>query len=677
MVPAPEPEEGAPAGPADPEVPEASVGKWENGSPSGEDPASPPLPDPAAVLTGDPLNALAEAAGYSEGEQWWDHMVEHRRDPGDVFAAILEAMTALRDSVPPDSDPISVRREAAMRQAVRAALGQGCQRIAVVCGAWHTPALVDLACEAEDAALLRNLPAIQLQATWVPWTYARLTRTSGYGAGIESPGWYEHLWTTEQDIAVRWMIHVARLLRGEDVDISSAHIIEAVRLAETLAALRDRPLPGLPEMNEAIQAIYCFGSPAPLRLIAEKLIVGEKLGSVPPETPMAPLQADFDQQVRRLRMKPEAVEKLLDLDLRKPNDLERSYLLHRLSLLGVAWGQNAGASIHSGVQSSRGGTFHEIWRVKWQPEYAVQLIEAGQWGYTIADAAAARVCHEAERAPDLATLTGLVEDALLAELPQAIRQLMRSLQAHAAVSSDTNHLMQALPPLAAVLRYGNVRQTDTDMIAGVVDGLVARICIGLGAACSWLNDDAAGEMFHRILKVDEAITRLADPNHLSQWQRALAAIADQDNVHGLLAGRAVRIRMDQGLIDSPEAGQRLGLALSTAADPLHAAAWLEGFLRGSSSLLVHDRGLLGIVDRWLTGLPVDTFLQLLPLLRRTFAAFPRPERRAIGEKLRSGHAAQPAAANQQDDNFDETRADAVLPLITRLLGIDPNTGAQV
>ena len=58
------------------------------------------------------------------------------------------------------------------------------------------------------------------------------------------------------------MTRVARLLREQDLDASAAHVIEAVRLAETLAALRDRPLPGLAELNEAAQAVLCFGSDA-------------------------------------------------------------------------------------------------------------------------------------------------------------------------------------------------------------------------------------------------------------------------------------------------------------------------------------------------------------------------------------------------------------------------------
>ena len=51
--------------------------------------------------------------------------------------------------------------------------------------------------------------------------------------------------------------------------------------------------------------------------------------------------------------------------------------------------------------------------------------------------------------------------------------------------------------MAEALRYGNVRQTDTRTIVQVVDGLVARICVGLPVACSSLNDEAAAAMFDR------------------------------------------------------------------------------------------------------------------------------------------------------------------------------------
>src|SRR5262249_10775918 len=156
----------------------------------------------------------------------------------------------------------------------RAAQKEGFERIAVVCGAWHAPALAQMPAQKQDETLLKGLPKVKVEASWVPWTHGRLSFASGYGAGVESPGWYQHLFTAPDRVAIRWMSRVARLLRGEDLDASSAQVIEAVRLAEALAALRGRPLAGLPELNESAQAVLCFGAAEPMRLIHRKLVVG-------------------------------------------------------------------------------------------------------------------------------------------------------------------------------------------------------------------------------------------------------------------------------------------------------------------------------------------------------------------------------------------------------------------
>src|SRR5688500_4789012 len=47
----------------------------------------------------DPLRWLAEAAGYSDSERWWDQMIEQRRDSTEMFEAIMELMSALRHEV--------------------------------------------------------------------------------------------------------------------------------------------------------------------------------------------------------------------------------------------------------------------------------------------------------------------------------------------------------------------------------------------------------------------------------------------------------------------------------------------------------------------------------------------------------------------------------------------------
>jgi hypothetical protein len=646
------------------------------------------IQNPKSKIPQDPLGLLAEVAGYSDGERWWEHMVETRGDNVDLFTAILEAMTAVREEMPALENPIEAKREAHMRKTIRAAQKEGFERIAVVCGAWHAPALSQMPAAKEDTALLKGLPKKKVQATWIPWTYGRLSYSSGYGAGIESPGWYHHLWNwgmgdgalgighgalerqednqeiaspSPPSISITWMTRVARLLREQDLDASSAHVIEAVRLAESLAALRNRSLPGLPELNEATQTVMCFGSDLPMQLIFDKLIVGESLGKVPDETPMVPLQQDLQRQQKRLRMPADATEKMYDLDLRKENDLARSHLLHRLNLLDIPWGQ---------FQPTRGkkGTFHEFWLVQWHPEFAVNLIEAGVWGNTIGDAANNKACSAADTTDELPMLTGLLDKVILSDLPDAVIYLMSRLQNAAALTNDVTHLMNALPPLANVMRYGNVRQTDTEMISHVVDGLVTRICISLPGACASLDDDAAAAMYENLMKVNNAIALLQNQEYTNSWRLVLSQIADNSNVHGLISGRCCRLLLDAEVLDAAEAARRMGLALSTATEPSLAAAWVEGFLKGSGLLLLHDDKLWQVLDNWVSTLSEEFFVASLPLLRRTFATFSEPERRQMGERVKNG---VDRVSNVADDGSDINEANAVLilPIVKQFLGV--------
>ena len=176
----------------------------------------------------------------------------------------------------------------------------------MVCGAWHVPALGELPPAAADDRLLRGLPKVKAALTWVPWTYGRLAYASGYGAGIRSPGWYDHLFGGPGQPVERWLTKAAAVLRAEGVPASPAHVIESVRLAEALAALRGRPLAGLEEVTEAARAVLCEGSDLLTELIQRRLVVGERLGTVPAGTPMMPLQRDLHDQQRRLRLRPEA-----------------------------------------------------------------------------------------------------------------------------------------------------------------------------------------------------------------------------------------------------------------------------------------------------------------------------------------------------------------------------------
>ncbi|MGP3927094.1 DUF5682 family protein [Streptomyces sp. 8N616] len=660
-------------------------GSWTGGGEreGGESSAAGPAgvgPHPAAS-GGDRGSADAAAAGSALG----------------AFEALAEAMGALRETYGDGGYERDAVREAHMRLRIRDARRAFGDRFAVVCGAWHVPALTRRTTATADRQLVRGLPKAKVELTWVPWTHRRLSRHSGYGAGIASPGWYGHLFNAPDRPIERWMTKVAGLLRDEDHPVSSAHVIEAVRLADTLAAMRGRPLAGLAETTDAVRAVMCEGSDVPLALIRDRLVVGDVLGQVPDSAPAVPLQRDLTRAQRTLRIKPEAAERELELDLRKDTDAGRSRLLHRLRILGIAWGEPV---------ASRGGlgTFRESWRLRWEPELSVRVAEAGVWGTTVSAAATAKAESEAASAASLAEVTALAERCLLAGLPDALPVVMRVLADLAALDPDVGHLAQALPALVRSVRYGDVRGTDSAALTEVATGLAERIFVGLPPACAGLDADGAAEMRRHVDSVHTAVSllsetaaesdtaRRSEPALRERWVAVLGALARRDGVGGVIRGRAGRLLLDDGRLAESEAARLMGLALSPGTAPAEAAAWIEGFVGGGAGggmLLVHDERLLGLIDAWLTGVPAESFTDVLPLLRRTFAAYEPGVRRTLGELVRrgpEGHggavggAAGGAAVGTVrgfGPGLDPDRADAVLPTLRLLLGRDDNDLVEV
>ncbi|MCR6489927.1 DUF5682 family protein [Amycolatopsis sp. OK19-0408] len=617
-------------------------------------------PDEHAGPPVDPLALLASAGGYDDPERWWDDVVESRRDNENPFDVIADAMTAVReDEEPPKGN--EARREAYMRTVLRRARKDGFENIAVVCGAWHVPALADpLPPASHDASVLKGLPKRKVACTWVPWTHGRLATASGYGAGVRSPGWYHHLFTTAEDVTTRWLAGVAAVLREEDLPVSTAHVIEAVRLAETLGTLRGRSSAGLAEVTEATRSVLCGGDEVQVELVTRRLVVGERLGEVPERVPQPPLAADLTATAKRLRLKKDPMVKELDLDLRTPGGLDRSKLLHRLRILGIEWGSREASARRNK------GTFRETWALAWEPSFEVDLVAAAVHGTTVPSAASAAVRGTVEGSPPLDEVTTAVENCLLADLPEALPEALAALDARAAADADVARLMSALPALARATRYGNVRGTDTGALRAVADRMLDRICAGLPPATHGIDDDAAARMAKLVDGVHDA-TSLLGEDAKERWLAALARLAERPSLPPLLAGRLTRILHDAGRLDALDIELRLGRALTPGVVPSAGAAYVEGFFDGGALLLVHDEGLLRVIDAWLASIPDDVFTEVLPLLRRTFGAFSGPEKRAIGQ--RAAGLTGTAAVVTVADELDEERAEHVLPVLATLLGV--------
>jgi hypothetical protein len=625
----------------------------------------------------DALDLLASAAGYEDGETFWNGLIEQHADAGQnalsVFASIETAMIEARaqensDAQSPEEATRSLQREAFMRSGIRAALKEFDRNIAVVTGAWHVSALRHLDNSSEDRALIKDLSRVKIEATWVPWTDSRLSAFSGYGAGVISPGWYRHLWTLytrekmagAEEFASVWQSRTAFKLREEGFSAPTASAIEATRLALGLAAIRDLPMPGLAEMREASLAVMCDGNPVPLAMLERKLYIGERVGEIGDRIPQNPLARDLADWQRKTRLKPQDLELEIKLDLRSEAGLLKSTLLHRLNLIYVPWGKLTDA------QAGR-GTFREVWMIRWDPSYSVSLAAALVYGVTIEQAAANVTAKKASETTSITGLTGLIQSALVADLPETAASCIQQLQSVSVSSSDITDLMNAVSPLVRVLRYGTARRLPEDALRSLIVSISVEINAGARIGSRGLDEATAMARIVAMEAYDEALRIFADDALTASWRNELGRIVADDQVAPSIAGLSLR-RLHDVRAWEPDRVAAEFARHTGSRQPKESGAFLEGFLRGGSEVLLQDEPLLQLLDAWLCDLTDVDFTESLPLLRRSMSSFDTIARRRLLEQIQRGRQ-QSTGALSHDRTEENSAFEAALPLLYKILGL--------
>jgi Family of unknown function (DUF5682) len=637
-----------------------------------EHPGSVPPPPRA-----DALDLLASAAGFEDGETFWNGLIEQHGTNGQeavsVFVSIETAMTEVRaqEGLNPQSPDELLRnnqREAFMRGNIRAALKEVEGNIAVVTGAWHVSGLRQATKPADDRAVIKDLPRLKVEATWVPWTDSRLSAFSGYGAGVISPGWYRHLWSlytrkkvpSAEEFASAWQSRTAFKLREEGYTAPTASAIEATRLALGLAALRDLPMPGIAEMREASLAAMCDGNPVPLAMLERKLYIGECVGEIGERVPQNPLARDLADWQRKTRLKPQDLELEIKVDLRSEAGMLKSTLLHRLNLINVPWGKLLDA------QAGR-GTFREVWVIEWEPWYSVSLAEALVYGVTIEQAAANATLKKAGETTSITELASLIQHALVSDLPETAASCIAQLQAVAVNSSDITDLMKAVSPLVRVLRYGTARRLPEDALRSLILSISVEINAGVRMGSRGLDEETTAARITAMEAFDEALRLFGDDALTSSWREELGKIVDDDQVTSSIGGLSLRRLHDVRAWELERVAAEFARHTGSR-QPKESGAFLEGFLRGGSEVLLQDEPLLQLLDAWLCELSETDFTDSLPLLRRSMSSFDTVARRRVLEKIQRGRQQGTSAASHLAPESNPA-FETALPLLYKILGL--------
>ena len=243
-----------------------------------------------------------------------------------------------------------------------------------------------------------------------------------------------------------------------------------------------------------------------------------------------------------------------------------------------------------------------------------------------------------------------------------------------AASTDILEMMEAVPDLVNIVRYGNVRDLDFSKVGDMLEAMIARILAGGVLVCINIDEEAAGDLLNKLVATDYALSILNREELNLMWRNFIGQVRSSANVHPLLSGYATRLLNDKGEISAEEMETTLSFYSSVGNAPADMAYWFEGFLRSSGSILLLDDRLWNLVNNWVCSQDKETFMELLPVLRRTFSEFTSAERRKLGEKARrtdsTGTSSAVGASVTENECLNREEAKKVIPVIRQLLGLE-------
>jgi hypothetical protein len=611
-------------------------------SPSREEiPAPVGVPEPRPSL----YQRIADLAGERDYDTYWERHFEHNPDPGSYHGATRELGRVVRELE--EDEPLwraeNLVREAYMRRRVEGALASGHypDRIVAVVGAYHGPALTgDFPAMTDEE--LASLPRRTSKLTLMPYSYFRLSSQSGYGAGNHAPAYFELLWQALNehgvgDLSRRYLSLVARHLRDAGTHRSTAEVIDAVRLAETLSALKEGLAPTLADLRDAAVTLLGQGEPVTVREALARVDVGTAIGQLPKGVSQTSIQADFDRELARLRLEKyrTTVQQELDLDLRENRrvkseeaaflDLHRSSFFHRLRVLGVSFARPAPTRQES-------ATWAERWFLQWTPESEIQLVEAVLLGETVELAAAYKFQAQLEACTSIAGAAALVGDACQCGLMKSMDLARRRLQELAATSSEFPALAAAAWQLSLVVRYGDVRRFDPLPLLPLLEELFVEAALALFAAAS-CDDKAVKPMMQAIDEANKVGREFHDRVEEPLWVEQLRRLADAADRNPSLSGYACAILLERGLMENEALAREVSRRLSPGVPADLGAGWFEGLARRNRYALLARQPLWEQLAGYIESLDEEQFRRALVFLRRAFGPFSTREKRHIAENL--------------------------------------------
>lgn len=585
---------------------------------------------------------LDKICGDDGHETFWERTLEQAGSleayhaGAKKFGANLRSLTEGRE----DNWAETVLREAYMRQQIKDAVNSGINPgdIVVVTGSYHVEGLKNWQDSNED---FKGIPETETVHTLMPYSYYRLSTRSGYGAGNKAPAYYSLLWEGFNRkepgySSYSYLVKLAAYMRNAGSPVSAASVIEAVRLAEALAMLRNGSRPALRDLRDA--AITCIGegSFAAISPGAADTEIGTIIGTLPDGVSRTSIQDDFYRQLKDLNLEKyrSPVYQDIMLDLRENRrvksekaafiDLHRSFFLHQLRVLNISFAGQA-------KTSQDNATWQEHWLLQWTPEAEIALVESALKGDTIAGAASFEMKERVENATNMGQIALVIEDACYCGMEKAASYATAALQKMAVDIVSVEDLAETAQRLSIIIQYGNIRKANPEPLKPMLSQLFYRACLVLESAC--ICDDAASQIVIDAMEKLNSAELAHDFLDKEEWLKVLDNISSHDHLNTKLSGFATAILLERGNMDTEQLRTEVSRRLSAGTPARLGAGWFEGLAMKNKYALIARLSLWESLNIYLTSLTDEEFKRALVFLRRAFAGFSAAEKDEIAENL--------------------------------------------
>ena len=591
---------------------------------------------------------LQEKTGLRSFEEFWEKYFESAGlfQTDETFVNQMNTYCLLsRQNTPEEElrEDGCLAREAHMARRIREASEQYA-RVLVVAGGFHIWGLLH---ETSQPPEHKKLPE-KVQAVYpMRYTMPAADALSGYASGMPSPGFYASVWTALHDgppeqvwdqVVLDYLVRTGRRLRSDGATLSAFDEMCALQQARGLAELRQKPGPGLYELQDAVLSAFVKGEASlsgvePLRMLRE-LTTGKAVGQLCEGALVPPLARDFDVQCNRHRLKQEAMARQeLTLSIfSEPRHREASRFLHQTVFLDLGFAERKkGPDLQRRKDRN---LIRESWDYRWTAAVDAALIEHAVSGATVREACATELrqrmaaAGRAEPGADLLVqgfLMGIgdVSDTLAGRLDELLIQ-----------DGDFSSLCAACASLNTLdewqTQYGERSTYDYPALLRRCFGRVLQLLPSMNTV-----DD------RQVLAVQQACMLLYQVTGRDSFSlqrpallEAFEALVRQDPLHPALHGAVL------GLLygGSPDWKQNIDAAIrgylqGTPGMLIQSASFLQGLFYTARDLLLVDPDFLSKIDRLLCALEDEDFTRLLPELRLAFSYFVPTETDRIAKRV--------------------------------------------